>query len=202
MTAMDVPPITSTRLDMVWMSPAFLEAALAGRHAEAEAMIGGTLPSWWPDETYWLTRRLEEMQTDPAVGPWLMRAMRRRSDGVVVGNISFHGPPDDQGRAELGYTVFEAYRRQGYASEAALALMSWAREQHGIRRFVVSISPANEPSLAMAAKLGFLRTGTQMDDIDGEEYVFELDFAGGVPISGPPGGARASLPGGREHPRL
>jgi hypothetical protein len=27
----------------------------------------------------------------------------------------------------------------------------------------------------MAAKLGFARVGTQIDEIDGEEWVFELD---------------------------
>jgi RimJ/RimL family protein N-acetyltransferase len=38
----------------------------------------------------------------------------------------------------------------------------------------VSISPDNAASLALAGKLGFVRTGEQMDDIDGLEYVFGL----------------------------
>jgi len=100
--------------------------------------------------------------------------MLRRSDGAFIGNIGFHGKPNAMGQAELGYGVEPQYRRQGYASEAALALIDWARHEHGIQRFVVSVSPTNKPSLGMAAKLGFQRIGTQIDEIDGEEYVFEL----------------------------
>lgn len=107
-------------------------------------------------------------------GGWLLRAITRREDRRMVGLINFHGPPDDLGRAELGYTIFEDFRRRGYATEAANAMMSWAQATHGIDTFVVSVSPENEPSLLMAATLGFRRIGTQMDDVDGEEWVFEL----------------------------
>jgi RimJ/RimL family protein N-acetyltransferase len=100
--------------------------------------------------------------------------MLRRQDREMLGVINFHGRPNAQGQAELGYAVFEPYRRQGYASEAALAMMRWAHSRHGVRRFIVSISPANQASLAMADKLGFRLIATQMDDIDGEEHVFEL----------------------------
>lgn len=107
-------------------------------------------------------------------GGWLLRAITRREDRRMVGLINFHGPPDDLGRAELGYTIFEDFRRRGYATEAANAMMSWAQATHGIDTFMVSVSPENEPSLLMAATLGFRRIGTQMDDVDGEEWVFEL----------------------------
>jgi RimJ/RimL family protein N-acetyltransferase len=97
-----------------------------------------------------------------------------RASGQVIGIIYFHGPPDQNGRAELGYTVFEPCRRRGYASEAATSMMSWARDEPGVHVFVLSISPQNEPSLAMAAKLGFKQVGTQIDEVDGLEWVFEL----------------------------
>ena len=53
-------------------------------------------------------------------------------------------------------------------------MMRWAHEAHAVATFVLSISPANEPSLRMAASLGFVQVGTQIDDEDGEEWVFEL----------------------------
>ena len=74
----------------------------------------------------------------------------------------------------MGYTVLPEYRSRGYAAEAALAMMEWARARHDIERFYLAISPDNSPSLAMAAKLGFTRSGDQMDQEDGLEYVFEL----------------------------
>jgi hypothetical protein len=53
-------------------------------------------------------------------------------------------------------------------------MMQWARLNRGVSRFVVSISPDDPPSLAMAAALGFEPTGSQVDEIDGDEWVFEL----------------------------
>jgi len=36
------------------------------------------------------------------------------------------------------------------------------------------VSPDNEPSLNLVRKLGFAQTGSQIDEIDGLELVFEL----------------------------
>jgi len=98
----------------------------------------------------------------------------------------FHDPPwaaqlDEYapGGVELGYTIFAPYRRQGYATEAANALMTWAQAEHKITRFVVSISPQNLPSLALAARLGFHKVGTQIDDEDGPEDVFVREVNAG-----------------------
>jgi RimJ/RimL family protein N-acetyltransferase len=53
-----------------------------------------------------------------------------------------------------------------------MAVFSWAAER-GVGKFRLSISPHNDPSLAMAQKMGFTRVGEQWDDIDGLEYVLE-----------------------------
>jgi RimJ/RimL family protein N-acetyltransferase len=163
------------RLELVPLSPAFLEAVISGRRTEAERIAGLSLPVGWPDEVdaRWLRIRLEEMQK-PGWQTWLVRAMMAIGDRRMVGHIGFHGPPDEIGRAEMGYTVFAEYRRRGYAAEAAMGMMDWACARHGVTRFYLAISPDNAPSLAMAAKLGFARIGEQMDEEDGLEYVFEL----------------------------
>jgi RimJ/RimL family protein N-acetyltransferase len=114
------------------------------------------------------------MRLDPSSQPWLLRAMvLRNGTRPMIGHIGFHGPPIE-GAAEIGYTVFPEHRRRGYAREAVLTLMHWSREAHGVQRFIVSISPDNAPSLALASAMGFVRTGEQMDEVDGLEYVFEL----------------------------
>lgn len=166
------------------MSPAFMAVSLDGRATEAASIIGAVLPDTWPDADTRrrLTMRLEQMQARPADADWLLRAMVERDSRRVVGFINFHGPTDEAGRAELGYTVLEASRRRGYATEAVLGMMAWAHREHGVRRFLLSISPQNTPSLGLAGKLGFVRTGEQMDEEDGLEWMFELSLA---PPSGP-----------------
>ena len=171
-----VPPIESQRLSLRWMSPRFIRASLAGRTAIAGRALDASLPPAWPDEEARrrLAMRLDQMGDDPDGADWLLRGMVRRLDRALVGFINFHGPPDERGRAELGYTVFEEHRRQGYASEAAMAMIGWAQIRRGAEVFVVSVSPENEPSLRLAASLGFERVGSQIDEEDGLEWVFEL----------------------------
>ncbi len=158
------------------MSPEFMKALLSGQRAEAEAIAGLSLPTDWPgDDERFLCIRLRQIQEDPSIQPWLMRAMVLHGpDRKFVGHIGFHGRPNDDGAAELGYTVFPEFRRRGYANEATQGLMDWALRQHRVRRFLVSISPDNHPSLAMAVKLGFRQIGEQMDEEDGLELVHEL----------------------------
>jgi len=171
-----VSSIVTDRLELVWMSPAFLQASLEGRMEDAAALVGVILPENWLEEhsRYWTEMRIKQMANTPDVAPWLLRAMVRREDRRMVGYINFHGAPNDKGQAELGYTVFESERRRGYATEAALAMMGWAQQEHDVRRFLLSISPTNQPSLGLAAKLRFQLIGSQIDEIDGEEHVFEL----------------------------
>lgn len=53
-------------------------------------------------------------------------------------------------------------------------LMDAAEERANVRHFVLAISPTNAPSLAIARRFGFLRTGEQTDAERGLEHVFEL----------------------------
>jgi [ribosomal protein S5]-alanine N-acetyltransferase len=177
---MDVPPIRSPRLDLVSLSPRVLEALLDGRSGDAEAELAVALPADWPDADVEPLLRLRhgQMVEAPEVQPWLVRALVCRGEGVMIGHAGFHGPPGTgglaPGKAELGYTVFPVFRGQGYATEAAVALMTWA-EGEGVRSFVASVGPWNEPSLAIVRKLGFAQTGEQWDEEDALELVLELE---------------------------
>jgi RimJ/RimL family protein N-acetyltransferase len=171
-----VPPIASARLDLVSLPVAFMEAVLAGETAAAEAILGSRIPAGWSDAVSDLFRyRLGQLKSDPTQLQWLARAMVLRDrDRTVIGHIGFHGPPDERGMVEVGYTVMPDYRRQGYAREAVLALFDWAGREHGITLFRASVGPWNEPSLGLVRSLGFQQTGVQWDDVDGEELVFEV----------------------------
>jgi len=100
----------------------------------------------------------------------------------MIGHIRFHTRPDPEylhsyarGAIELGYVVFVAYRKQGYAHEALLGAISRAEEGYSIKHFVASISPRNLPSINLIAKLGFRKVGQHVDEIDGIEHVYLRD---------------------------
>jgi RimJ/RimL family protein N-acetyltransferase len=101
----------------------------------------------------------------------------------MVGHIGFHTQPGADylrelapGGIEYGYTVFSAFRRQGYAREACEALMQWAYQAHQVTRFVVSIRPDNIPSRRLADQLGFKRIGSHVDEEDGLEDIYEVHY--------------------------
>ena len=169
--------IATARLDLVSLGLAAIYALQEGRLGDAQKMIGAEVPAEWVEdvESPMHFRRLQ-MEDDPSTQPWLLRAIVLRDQGKVVGHINFHAPPGTQGWVEIGYSILPAYRRRGIATEATLAMFEWAARHHGVRRFRASISPTNEPSLRMLEALGdFKRIGTQWDEIDGEEIVFEMD---------------------------
>lgn len=159
------------------MSADFMRASLAGNRPRASELIGAALPDGWPGRTgRTMAYRLVQLAADPTLQPWLLRAVVLRSPArCVIGHIGFHAPPDLRHALEVGYAIEPEYRQHGYAFEAVQALFEWARREHGVHHFVASISPSNEPSLALARKLGFRQTGTRWDEEDGEELVFELE---------------------------
>lgn len=173
--------IRAERLELVWLSPELLEALLAGRREEAERLGGFAIPAGWPDEHdgRFLALRLRQTLEEPSRGPWYVRAIVLPDERRMIGHIGFHGPPGvnarrDPDAVELGYTVFPEYRRRGYATEAVRALLAHAGA-HGVGRFVASVAPDNEPSLAIVRRLGFVEVGRHWDEEDGEELEFELD---------------------------
>jgi RimJ/RimL family protein N-acetyltransferase len=161
------------------MTPAFLEALLADRRDEAERLLGIPLFAEYPSagERRYLTMRLRQMYEDPRFETWCPYATAL--GGQMVGHGGYNGPPGDNAAQapdaiEVGYAIFAPYRGCGYATEAARMLMDMAEERANVRHFVLAISPTNAPSLAIARKLGFLRTGERMVDERGLEHVFEL----------------------------
>jgi ribosomal-protein-alanine N-acetyltransferase len=158
------------------MPLALLDAFVGGNSVRARELADYVVPADFPGAALEvLELRRIQLAADPARFPWSVRAMVRRDDRVMIGFVNFHGPPggndvEESGAAELGWTVFPEHRRQGYATETARRLMDWAREEHGVRRFISSTTPDNAPSLRVHEKLGFRRTGQVVDG----EIIFEL----------------------------
>ena len=175
--------ITSDRLELILLSHQAIDALLEGRRGDVERELDAAVPEGWPDEhdAGFLRFRQRQVERAPQAEPWLVRAVILREPArTMIGHAGFHGQPgvngkQDPGAVELGYTIFEPYRGRGYATEAAQALMDWAQREHGVSRFVASVAPANDPSLAIVRKLGFVHTGEQWDEEDGLELVFELE---------------------------
>lgn len=85
-------------------------------------------------------------------GMWLIR---RKADQQPVGlcgliQRDFLTLPD------LGYAVFAAYSGQGYTSEAAAAVLQYARDQLQLSQLCAIVAPDNQASLRILHKCGFV----------------------------------------------
>jgi RimJ/RimL family protein N-acetyltransferase len=176
--AVAVPPIPTERFELVSMSLRFMQLLVARDLEAAEIEIDAIVPANMPDTLdNFLQFRIADLSIDPAAQPWLGRAIvQTEASGTrrIIGSCGFHAPPGPDGRVEVGYRVEPGFRRQGVATECVRALFDWAHA-HGVDRFRASVSPGNVPSLAIITGLGFRQVGIQIDDIDGEELVFDLD---------------------------
>ncbi len=171
-------PLVTPRLKLVPLVATVITALVDG----AAESVGLSVPDGWPDthDDGFLRSRRSQQEADPSRAQWVRGVVIPASGPVraLAGHAGFHGPPGvngpgTAGALEVGYTIFEAYRGRGYATEVADALIAWAGREHAVRHFYASVAPDNAPSLAVIARLGFTRCGEQWDDEDGLELVFE-----------------------------
>lgn len=120
-------------------------------------------------------RRAAQVAEHPASAAWITRAVLDPDRGLLVGRAGFHGPPDAAGMVEVGYAIDPAFRRQGYARAALVALLKWANDDALIVIVRATISPNNIASTALVSQYGFVEVGEQWDDEDGLETIFEVD---------------------------
>ncbi|MDQ1037060.1 RimJ/RimL family protein N-acetyltransferase [Streptomyces sp. V3I8] len=104
---------------------------------------------------------------------WGMFVLVRREDGRAVGGMGFHGAPDGEGRAEVGYDLAESARGNGYATEALRALSAWALAREDLTYLFATVDRANVPSQGVISRVGFTEVGT-VEGEDGEQYAYEL----------------------------
>ena len=90
--------------------------------------------------------------------------------------------PDVEGRAVLGYWIGRPYWNQGYAREAAKALVDFGFDTLGLVRIVANAMPENVASTKLLGGLGCACRGRKMQEFPArgetrEVAVFELTRA-------------------------
>lgn len=151
---------------------ALADGDLAGGSAEAGIALDEHFVS---DRARWIfDYRANQLATDPSAAPWTTRAAVSVPDGVVIGDAGFHGPPDEAGMIEVGFTVVPTYRRQGYARAMLTALLARATAEPGVKTVRARVKSDNSASLATLAGFGFTPVGEQGNQHDGLVIVFEI----------------------------
>jgi ribosomal-protein-alanine N-acetyltransferase len=156
--------ISTARLILLSADGVLLRADAAGPDALAAA-APATVPANWPPEHHdqgvieWVLRTLER---SPPVDPWHFYYLLLREPRTLLGTCGVKGAPDAHGCVEVGYSVLEQFRGQGFATEAVLALMEVAFAA-GAAEVAAETYPALLPSLRVMQKCGMTVRGAGAD---------------------------------------
>lgn len=160
-------PVTDLRTDRLILRP--LDAAGAERIV---ARHPGPHDTWAPDypfegdvigATVFLRATTEHGDQRPFGHYVIIRA----EDGQAIGGIGFKGQPH-HGTGEIGFGLAPSGRGNGFAAEAARAMVAFAREQ-GLSSVVADTERHNTASQRTLEQAGFAKTGT-----DGELVLYAI----------------------------
>lgn len=104
-------------------------------------------------------RRISVLRSDDGRAVWPTWIVRRRDRGEAVGSVQ---ATVDGDQADVGWVIAVASQGQGYATEAAQALIDWL-EDNGVTAIQASIRPDNRASAAVAAHVGLQPTDERVD---------------------------------------
>ena len=78
---------------------------------------------------------------------------------MMVGDICIVGEPNENGEIEIGYGTYEAFRRQGFMTEAVGGLIEWAKSQTKVNSIIASTDKDNIASFTVLLKNDFVKIG-------------------------------------------
>lgn len=111
----------------------------------------------------WLFAAWQEMGGLDGDSPWWTYQLM--VDGQAVGDIGFHGPPDEQRQLTIGYQVVPALQGRGVATAgcAQLVALAWSA---GARRLLAAAAAANYASQRVLRRNGFVSEDGQSFHLD------------------------------------
>ncbi|MBQ8781914.1 MAG: GNAT family N-acetyltransferase [Oscillospiraceae bacterium] len=168
--------IQTERLKLVPLDEKYLEST----HRYASDAENTRYMMNLPNDTIEETREFLRMcETEHQKERPLFYEMAVIKEGVHIGAVSMH-LDDNYETAELGWIILPEHQGCGYAGEAALALMRYAREKLSVHHFTAHCDSENFASEGVMKKLGFSRTGccggrkNRNSDEERTEYMYEL----------------------------
>lgn len=174
---------------MVRVEPITLEWALALADGDAafEERFGITVEADWSGFPEALPILLEAARAG-SMTEWRPHLFFD-SDGALVGNGGWKGPPQD-GVAELGYAVAPSRQRRGIATAAVREFVQRARRA-GLRAVCAHTLAEMNASTKVLERCGFARTDELIDPDEGPVWRWELQLRPDVsPSRSSPGGDR------------
>jgi RimJ/RimL family protein N-acetyltransferase len=119
----------------------------------------------------WLGRLRDAAGADPWRHGFFVVEREHRA---IIGTAGFKGPPGADGMVEIAYGIVPSFEGRGYATEAAMALVRFARETADVTLIRAHTLPEANASTRVLTKCGFRHTDDVIDPEDGPVWRWEL----------------------------
>jgi RimJ/RimL family protein N-acetyltransferase len=80
-----------------------------------------------------------------------------KEDNEMVGDLCYVGEPDDDGEIEIGYGIYEKFRKKGFMTEAVNGMIQWAEKQPQVKSIFASTEKSNIASSTILEKNNFIK---------------------------------------------
>jgi RimJ/RimL family protein N-acetyltransferase len=116
---------------------------------------------WGPNDTRATDVFLQQAAASASSFPRSRYAMAvvRRDRDELIGSVELHVASDQEGRGVLGYVLARDSWGNGYATEAATALLRYGFDELGLRSITATCDPDNIASAAVLNKIGMHAEG-------------------------------------------
>jgi RimJ/RimL family protein N-acetyltransferase len=131
-------------------------------------LLGCGAPTLWPPEFHgpdtrrWMRRLLDEAEDSTFTGYSIVAELR------PVGTCGFKGPPDAEGRVDIGYSIVAPERKKAYAKAAVRQLLTIAFADPRVTPVVAETIPSRVASERTAESCGFVLTSRRPEEDLGE----------------------------------
>ncbi|MCM1989034.1 GNAT family N-acetyltransferase [Oceanirhabdus seepicola] len=152
---MNLKNIITERLILVPVTLEITQSLLDGSSQEIEK-LGMKVHEQWPtadtkDILPIINKSLGKNKIPSGFEFWIIV---KKDNMTVVGDIGFHGKPNEKGEVEIGYGLIEKERGKGIGFEALRAIMDWVSTQDSVRVIKADCLINNIPSIRILEKVG------------------------------------------------
>jgi RimJ/RimL family protein N-acetyltransferase len=122
---------------------------------------------WGPNDLDATARFLSEVGRDATAAARTSYglAVVNRADGALIGCVAVHISSAVHRRGELGYVLARASWGQGFATEAASAVLRFGFDELGLHKVSATCDPDNAGSARVLSKIGMRAEGHLRDHL-------------------------------------
>jgi len=157
-------PLTTERLALRIMTADDVDAVHAYQSLEEVARF----ELFEPRDRATVAEKIEKWKNSTRIekdGDYIQFATVRRDTDELIGELYFALKSAENQNAEIGWTINPAHQRQGFATEAARAVLALAFDTMRLHRVHADLDPRNEASIALCLRLGMRQEAHFVEDL-------------------------------------